>query len=388
MFPILWRLCPASPLTLTTPEEPAVLICGDCSARNNDGERFCNNCGAYLVWQRVPDAADEKRPLSTDPGPNRSPDVPTAQLPIVSGPPDPRPAVNIPENIGMTATRDATDRGAGLEERQPGKAGVRVPSKTTPLALDDEPTEYPGGVICRRCGAGNEREVTFCRQCGASLREAVAAPPVPPWWRQILSRTKAPALPAGSRPSQRKHRRFPARTASVLTVLGLFGGVAFVGRDVIAAAVLRGLDEIWEKSVAVQNSDASDFEPGRGPERAFDGSVRSWASAGAAQPGVDYLQAGFGTPLRLTYVVITPVARDGDQNPDKERRPVKVEIVAARGDGDPSTLTVELSDSGFGAQSFYFGADQISTVKLRILESAGPVGARVSVADVQFAGRR
>ena len=365
-----------------------MLICGDCSARNDDGERFCNNCGAYLVWQRVPDVADEKRPLRTDPGPSRSPDVTTAQLPIVSGPADPRPAVQTPTNTGMTATRDAADAGAGVEERQPGKAGIRVPAKTVPLSLDEEPEQYPGGVICRRCGAGNRPEANFCRQCGASLGDAVVAPPVPPWWRQILGRTKAPALPAGSRPGRRKQRRFPAGAVSVLTVLGLFGGVAYAGRDVVVAAVLRGVDEILENPAAVQNPDASDFEPGRGPERAFDGSVRSWASAGAARPGVDYLQAGFSTPLRLTYVVITSVARDGDQDPDKERRPVKVEIVAGQGDGDQATLTVELSDSGFGAQSFYFGADQVSTVKLRILESAGPEGARVSVADVQFAGRR
>ncbi|WP_223987716.1 hypothetical protein [Arthrobacter sp. NicSoilB8] len=175
---------------------------------------------------------------------------------------------------------------------------------------------------------------------------------------------------------------------SFLTVLGLFCGVAYVGRDVIAASVTRVVDEIWEKPISVQNPQASSAERGRGAERAFDGSVRSWASEGPANGGVDYLEAGFGVPFRLTYVVITSVASGSDQDPAKERRPVKVEIVAIRSDGAQASLTVELSDSVSGPQSFYFGADQTSAVKLRILESAGPEGGHVSVADVQFAGRR
>ena len=373
-----------------------MLICGDCSARNKDGERFCSNCGAYLVWQQAPAEAEEQRPMpartSTGPGtsigPGSGSDVTTAQLPIVPGPPDTRPAVTIPGNVGVTATRDATDQGAPLDERQPGKAGGHFTLEDTTPPPRDESPQFPGGLICRRCGAGNKTDVNFCRQCGASLKEAAPAPPVPPWWRQIFSRSKPPALPAGTRPRWRKQRRFPAGAVSVLTVLGLFVGVAFLGRQVITAAVLRGVDEIWEAPAAVQNPGAFSSLEGRGAELAFDGSVRSWASKDAAQPGVDYLEAGFSTPLRLTYVTITSVSSGGDQDPATERRPVKVEIVAFGANGDQTSLTVKLNDSGTSPQSFYVGADQTSTVKLTILESTPPEGGRVSVAEVQFAGRR
>ena len=395
-----------------------MLICGDCSARNNDGERFCSNCGAYLVWQRTPAEAEEQRPVATGSGTSPGPDVTTAQLPIVPGPSDTRRTgssvtasrdlrdsgrsggvtsgahmadnarLNAPESTGVRATGDAANHGAGLEERQPGKEGDLVPPKARPHPPHDEPTQFPGGLICRRCGAGNKPEVHFCRQCGASLQEAAPAPPPPPWWRQIFSRTKPPALPAGTRPRWRKQRRFPTGAVSVLAVLGLFGGVAYLGRDVMAAAVMRVVDEIWEKPISVQTTNASSFEPGRGAELAFDGTVRSWASDGPAQAGVDYLEAGFSTPFRLTYVVITGAASGADQGTAKERMPVKVEIVAVRADGTQDSLTVELSDSVSGPQSFYFGADQTSTVKLTILESTPPEGGRVSVAEVQFAGRR
>ena len=92
--------------------------------------------------------------------------------------------------------------------------------------------------------------------------------------------------------------------------------------------------------------------------------------------------------MRLTYVTITSVSSGGDQDPATERRPVKVEIVAFGATGDQTSLTVKLNDSGTSPQSFYVGADQTSTVKLTILESTPPEGGRVSVAEVQFAGRR
>ncbi|CAH0132307.1 hypothetical protein SRABI26_00259 [Arthrobacter sp. Bi26] len=395
-----------------------MLICGDCSARNNDGERFCSNCGAYLVWQRTPAEAEEPRPMPTGSSTNLDPDVTTAQLPIVPGPSDTRHAaspvtasrdlrnsvpsggaksgahvagnarVGAPESIGGTATGDAATHGAGLQERQPGKEGDHAPYKATPQAPHDEPPQFPGGLICRRCGAGNKPDVHFCRQCGAGLEETAPAPPLPPWWQQILGRTKPPALPAGTRPRWRIQRRFPVGAVSLLTVLGLFCGVAYLGRGVIAAAMTRVVDEISEEKITVQDKDASSSKPGRGADLAFDGSERSWASRGPAQAGVDYLKAGFGPPFRLTYVVIFCAASGVDQDPGKEQKPVKAEIVAVRGDGARASLTVDLSGCESGPKNFYFGADQTSTVMLRILDSAGPTDGPVSVEEVQFFGRR
>ncbi|MDQ0821171.1 ribosomal protein L40E [Arthrobacter sp. V4I6] len=394
-----------------------MLICGDCNARNNDGEQFCSNCGAYLVWQQTPAEAEEKRPTrTTGSGTGRSPEVTTAQLPIVYGPPGtpargpsvtgsgdrqspvqpdgPTPGppitgrarVSAPGSFGATATANAQPHGEVLEERQPRQAAGRPPREPEPHPRRDEAPRSPGGLTCRRCGADNKPEGSFCRQCGASLKEAVVVP-VPPWWRQLLGRSKPAALPAGTRPQWRKQKRFPAGAVSVLTVLGLFGGVAYLGRHVITAAVMRAVDEIWEKPVSARTMKALNFAPGREPELALDGSaVRSWASNGADDAGVAYLEADFDTPFRLTYVIINGGASSVKQDFDKERRPAKVEIIAARDDGSRSSLTVDLSDVS-APQNFYFGADQITTVRLNILESKGPAGARVSVAEVQFAGR-
>ena len=153
----------------------------------------------------------------------------------------------------------------------------------------------------------------------------------------------------------------------------------------IALSGTRAVDEVLEKPWSAQTITASGSAPGRGPELAVDGSaVRSWASNG---PGPAYLEAGFQPPFHLTYVVITDGPLSPGAGAEPERRPAKVELVAVRSDGHRSTLTVELNDTLPGPQNFYFGADQVSTVRLNILETSGPAGAGVSVAEVQFAGR-
>ncbi|MCU1517887.1 MAG: hypothetical protein JWQ75_2608 [Pseudarthrobacter sp.] len=393
-------------------------ICGDCNARNNDGERFCSNCGAYLVWQQDAAKAEEPRPPRPprrDTGTGKREAVTTAQLPIIPGPsaaspqgPSGRahgdqrnaavpngptsgvasahnPQVASPDSFGATATVDPT-RGDVLEERQPRQSDGRPPREPEPRRRHGETPPLPGGLTCRRCGADNKPEASFCRQCGAGLREA-AVVPVPPWWRQLLGRSVPAALPAGTRPQWRKPRRVPAGAVSLLTVTGLFAGVAYAGRDVIARSVMRGVDEIREEAIPAQTKTSSTPAGGREADKAFDGTVRSWASDGSFEPGADYLEAGFERPFRLTYVVITCVAPSADRSTLTEQRPTKVEIVATRGDGQGSSLTVVIPDVS-GSKSFYFGADGISTVRLNILETTGPAGASVSVADVQFAGWR
>jgi hypothetical protein len=63
-----------------------------------------------------------------------------------------------------------------------------------------------------------------------------------------------------------------------------------------------------------------------------------------------------------------------------------VQITVVRPDGGQASRTVALADVST-PQSIYVGADQVSAVKISILESRGPAEAPVSVAEVQFAGR-
>lgn len=415
-----------------------MLICGDCSARNNDGESFCGNCGAYLVWQRPHSAADAQRPqLSAASGNGPGPAVTTAPIPIVPAPPghapgsppgsppgavpgttggSPPAAVpgttgerrnsgrvshptrgahmagssrgEAPEKAGIQELADPVVRGTGPVEVQPGHRTLPVPNQAP---LPDEQPPLPGELICGRCGAGNKPERNFCRRCAASLREAAVAPALP-WWRRVLRRPQRTALPAGTRPKRHKQRRFPARSVSLLAVVGLFGGAAYLGREAIAAAVLRVQDELGDAEILAQRMTATlPSAPGRGPDLAIDRTPdRSWASEGpgdASNAEPETLEATFESPFRLSYVVISGGASNVPEIFKKERWPVKVEIIAARKDGEPTSRTFELKDES-APQAFYVGADQVSLVKLRILESRGPAGARVSVAEVQFAGRR
>ncbi|WP_211879948.1 NADase-type glycan-binding domain-containing protein [Pseudarthrobacter albicanus] len=273
--------------------------------------------------------------------------------------------------------------GAGPAEVKPGQRAVPAPRQAPP---QDEPRPLPGELICGRCGAGNKPDRNFCRRCAASLTEA-AVVPNPPWWRRLLSRRQRPALPAGTRPKRRNQRRFPTGAVSFLAVSGLFGGVAYLGRDVIAAAVVRVQDELLDAEVLAQSMKATSQAPGRGPELAIDHtSDRSWAAAVPGNVGAE-LEAGFDKPFRLTYVVISGGASNVPEVFAKERWPVRVQITVIRPDGGQASRTVDLKDVST-PQSIYIGADQVSAVKISILESKGPPEAPVAVAEVQFAGRR
>lgn len=392
-----------------------MLICGECSARNNDGENFCAKCGAYLVWQRAPAAPE---PV---PEPRPGPAVTTVPLPIIAAPEIPAPKVSAPD-VRPRATPEAVPgpavagprnhrtpeahlpggsagearektgsghaaapavlRRDGPAEVKPGQRVVPDPAQPPPR---DEPAPVTGAVICSRCGAGNPPARNFCRRCAAGLREAPVARPAAPWWRRFLSHPRGPALPAGTRPKLRKARRFPTHLASFLAVLGLFGGTAYLGQEEMAAAVSRVQDELKDEEKFAQEMNAPNSVPERGPALAMDRfSNRSWAVADAGSAGAE-LTAVFGHPFRLTYVVISAGASDNHEVFKKERRPAKVEIIATHPDGEKTTRTVELDDKPI-PQSFYVGVDQVSAVTLKILTSWGPEKEPLSVAEVQFAG--
>jgi hypothetical protein len=246
-----------------------VLICGDCSTPNNDGESFCGNCGAYLVWQRERDDAGNKGPADvaksrTDPGTVKE----TVLMPKLPPPPDraPRRAHDAGDKTGtvlrtppsgartttgtqepfptiITAQKRADsvsaggkhteETNAGLGEVKPGRPANPVPDSPPPQR--DEIAPAPGELVCGRCGAGNKPERSYCRRCATSLKEAAIAP-APPWWRRLITRPARKPPPAGTRP-KRKRKRFPFRLVAFLAVVGLAVGAAFFFRTEIADVV-------------------------------------------------------------------------------------------------------------------------------------------------------
>lgn len=397
-----------------------MLICADCNARNNDGESFCANCGAYLVWQgekAEPRVGAIAKP-EADPGDGKTVLVPKVPAPPGHAPKplpghergsergpapprgpdtDQRPRVprvtrlpgTSPDDGGVIRAEKPLEPVTGDSTGPPPevKPGRRTaPPAAGPPPPGDELPAAPGELICGRCGANNNRERHYCRRCAASLREAAVVPPLP-WWRRLASpRPKAP-LPAGTRP-KRKRRRFPVRLVSFLGVLAILGGAGYAGRDALATALTRVQDEVLDGDIRAQDMTASSSAPARDPKLAIDGNPgKSWAAGVPGNTSDQYLEVWFERPFRLSYVFISAGASDAPEAFARERWPVKIEVTAIRPDGELAAGPFELQDVA-SKQNFYVGLDVVSSVRIKILESKGPNDQAVAVAEVQFLGRR
>ena len=385
-----------------------MLICGECSTRNNDGESFCANCGAYLVWQgdKEKPSRDAKAGPEADPG-----DGKTVLMPKVPAPPDHGPAsqrstrMDQPSSVPRVTLLPGTfpeEEAAGVIRAEkplkpvPGgdrtepppevKPGRRTtPLETSPPPPKDETPPVPGELICGRCGAGNNRERHYCRRCAASLAEAAVVPPLP-WWRRLASRRPKAPLPAGTRP-KRKRRHFPVRLVSFLAVLGVLGGAAYAGRGAIDTAVAQVQDRFLSSDKRATSVTASSSQPDRLPDFAIDTfSNRSWAAGVAGNTSDQFLDFVFEREFRLTQIFITGGASDDSNVFIKDRRPLNVEVTAVQADGQPKIENFELKDVK-ERQPFSIVADRVSAVRLRILDSTGPEEAPVAIAEVQFSGR-
>ena len=398
-----------------------MLICGECSTRNNDGESFCANCGAYLEWQGeqgAPPKGAIARP-ETDSG-----DGKTVLIPKLPAPPDhapghplgrrqgsgPGPApqrgtktdqpLSVPRVTRLPGTFPDEDAEGVIRAQKPLRPDtgdstdpppvVRPARRKTPLATNpppvkDETPPAPGELICGRCGTGNNRERHYCRRCAASLDEAAVVPPLP-WWRRLASpRPKAP-LPAGTRP-KRKRRHFPVRLVSFLAVLGVLGGAAYVGRGTIDIAAAQVQDRFLSSVKRATSVTASSSQPDRLPDFAIDTySNRSWAAGVTGNTSDQFLDFVFEREFRLTQISINGGASDDSNVFIKDRRPRNVQVTAIQADGQPKIENFELKDVKEG-QPFSIVADRVSAVRLRILDSTGPEEAPVAIAEVQFSGR-
>lgn len=404
-----------------------MLICGDCSARNDDGENFCTNCGAYLEWQRPPAGAVD-RPQAATSGPGPKAPLDTAELPQITVPPvrtagEPRPgtphgrrsAAAGNESSGRSGTVRAGGAGGARQGTGPEsdgdvraksdpvavidvepaavKPGQRISSAPRVIPADREASTVAGELVCATCGTGNQTGRSFCRRCAASLAvepvaEAAEAPRLS-WWRRLFRQPEGKALPAGSRPRS-KSRRFPTRSAALVAVLGLLGGGAYANSDSIGGAPQRVMDELLDRSVVPTEMNASDSIKDRVPELAGDTfSNTSWSARLKDGERANFLEATFAGPTRLVYVFIT--GRSSKIPPSREeQRPSKV-LISVRRDGTPEGTfqdifpVVELADDG-KRHGFYVGAANVRDVRLTIIEPRGPEGKPVAVAGVQFSG--
>lgn len=397
-----------------------MVICGECSTRNNDGESFCVNCGAYLMWQgdqgqqpkRTAEPQREQGEGKTillpkvPPSPDHAPKPPPGfrRDPVrgsvsqpgrnTEQPPRPRatpisethdeeesPEVITAERQPVSVADDATR----LPEVKPARRTTLPPAGPPALPATNEPPPAPGDLICGQCGTANNPDRHYCRRCAASLLAAAVVPPLP-WWRRRPSRRPKVPLPAGTRP-KRKRRRFPVRLVSLLAVIGLLGGAAYAGREAITAGLAQVQDKFFSADVRAKSITASSSQPDRPADFAIDTfSNRSWAAGVAGNTSDQFLDILFERPFRLAQIFVSGGASDDANVFIKERRPRNVEVTAVQTDGQRITKGFELKDVK-ERQTFYMGVDQVSEVQLKILDSTGPDEAPVAIAEVQFSGR-
>ena len=398
-----------------------MLICGECGARNDDGESFCSACEAYLGWQR-PAAAEGK---ASPPGPRTvarpEPPPETVVLPQIPAPQKAKsshsPRLQSP--AGKRAAEGGTRLTKGAEVA--GKVGTSAGHRTVPdSAAGTKPLDFPDGepipvkpgervtrapqldrergrphpdagpLLCATCGTGNQRDRSFCRRCAASLVPDTLAQPTPrlPWWKRMMRSPEQRALPAGSRPKS-KSRRFPTKSAASLAVLGLLGGAASANSDSIGRAPERVADEFLQREVSPTGVTGSDpINDGYRASFAIDRhSNTSWATnLKGDEPA--HLEATFPGSIRLVYVFITGLASEPTSS-GAEQRPAKVLISVSREGAngafqDFREVEVPQDTSRHG---YFVGVDNVTAVKLTITAPRSIEAKTVSIAGVQFTTR-
>ena len=244
----------------------------------------------------------------------------------------------------------------------------------------------PGELVCGNCGAGNAPTRRFCRRCGAGLRDAPVAPPLP-WWRRLFAaRPGAPAV--GYRP-RRVIRRSYGPTVLAL-VLALLAVAAWAGRAPLTRLAAAAVDRaVSNQSVDPAKLTASSSAPGHPPRLLHDGTDNLfWAPAETGGDGRgQYVDVRFRAPFRLVAIVVRNGASGQPEAYRAQARPRSVRVTFLR-DGAPASDRVVVLNDQPGPQDLFFGVDGVTAVRITILgaNGVGP-GRLVALAELDFRGR-
>ncbi|MFF1874433.1 NADase-type glycan-binding domain-containing protein [Kitasatospora herbaricolor] len=432
-----------------TPARPARGTCADCGAEASSERTFCEDCGAFLSWTAQPGPAEEQPAarragagspaaaavaLTTTPaaaaGPTASPapataapstavpSTATAAGPTASVPAAPVPTASVPTEREAETTElppVPVEAVAAPQAPAPSPAATErarallVPVAEPPAAPPADPAVAPvlpgrpeearprvrgaaeepefDGATCPWCATSNPPERHFCRRCGAQFatRDESGATPLP-WWRRLLGNDGGEAPWAGQRPRLRRGFGRTVRLALLagLVVLVLVAGLIWAGPAVDA------VNDHFAKRVPIDPVavTASRSYEGHGPELTIDKISNSWWGTGIEGDSAgEWLEAGFGRPVRLLDLVITPGASADVAQQLAQARPRQLELLITDVDGKTVTRQVELT--GDGAQRVKLRAGRVTKVRL-VLRSAFGVaaGKQVAVAEVEFFGRK
>lgn len=395
-----------------------MVVCTSCSARNEDAERFCGQCGAYLEWEgeRV-DAAPLPAPAQVPasslieastasagpgeaaPGTSTPATMSAAPAPAATSPSVP-PAAAQPSGTAWSptwsttaspepesSTSGAAPTGFGISQPT---GPLEPPAPPPPPPVDDEPPPAPGDLICGRCGTGNLPTRKFCRRCGNDLTDAPVAVR-PPSWRRLLRRRPKSAMVAGTRPARRRRRlRLPRRALVLLVVLAVVGAGAWFGRDTARGVYETVLDRAQVEAVQSTGVGATVEVPGQEAQLATDGTTdRSWSPGPPDTAPGQSLTLTFDEPFRLVRVLVTPGASQRQEQFLLQARPRDVVIQATGSDGTVRSAEFRLPDE-VGARPLPLVVDDVTAVTV-VIDSVYPAqdpAAPVAVGEVEVFGRR
>lgn len=354
------------------------------------------------------------RPSGLSQAPSAEPQAP-ATTPSSPQPPSQQPAARTPAEMAAAARTPSSQPRPPSDQpllRQPTAVSQAPPRPVQPLQRLEERIARPGDLICPNCNEPNDPVRRFCRRCGTSLAVGPPPPTRRPWWRRILGGSSARSAPIAAVPAAPgaaaaptspgaaapAARAVPARSGrrsvevgafvkgglGLLVALGLIGAIAFPDvRSLVVNRATGFVDEVRRlisptiEPVQPISATASSETEGHAAALLIDQRTNSdWQSA-EASPSVTIT---FQSEVDLAQIYVSNgIAGDYLST----RRPTR--LVFDFGDG--RTTEIRLADD-HEPQRFDLAADDVRTVEIRILETAGVDDAPVAISEIEFFLRR
>ncbi len=309
------------------------VICDSCGTANRAGAEFCQNCKAFLAWNRGHTAAQPNQAGQ----PNRAP--------------EPTPA-----------------------------SGPGGPVQTPPTRVEAAPP--PGqpawASYCTWCGAGNPAGRHLCRRCGLLLDQA------DPWSRPTASAAPAAASTAAYQRAVPGWYRGRMLTAGAgITALVVLLAFALPSIPKILPAwddAHRSLQPVPVAGANVAAGLAVDAKakPAALIDGTYEGMTLRW-NPQRAPSCAGWITLQLAKPTRIAQVKVYPGLEKDNPKRDSELRPGRIGIQLGDGGCTPTDvtndewLTVDPED-----------ATEVTTVRVGILAATAKDGAsnQVSVTEI------
>jgi hypothetical protein len=395
-----------------------VIICNKCGHHNQDQDRFCASCDAFLEFhgRRVVEEAPPppppveaapppppagivdrvKQAVGVPPAPTQPPRPPSPadggwSPPGAQGPPP--PAVSTPPAPPAAAPAPPAAPAAPaapLGARQPEATAQTARPRPQPAPPPRQET-VETGVFCSRCGTGNDVRRHFCRHCGEPL--AQVRPVRVPWYRRLLPRRRQPE--AGERPTSASGATLGSVlrmfVVTVLAVLVAGGVLLYAAVPSFRQAANRQVDRVATDVRRLTNPGVVELHPtstrasseltGHPARYAADLVRNDYWAADVARDRNPTLVFTFDGPTDLDNLLVTSGASGPAGNEfAQSARPRTVELTYSDGTGE----TLQLQDTPTAAD-YTVHARQTTFVTMRIT-SVYPVSGTTIVAltEVEF----